>query len=107
MKEAEVTILGETWYATAMSDRDYTELYAEDDGEMGETDTDLYTITFNRDKLTLRVVIHELVHAYLSMCCVEHTAIDKASFEEIVCDLFGKYGKTIVEQAEKLLKELQ
>lgn len=100
MKELEIDILGQSWYITSLPNEEYITIHAEDKEAEAFTDTSLSTITINSDYLTLVVITHELVHAYIEMCCVGHSDIDKASFEEIMCDIFGKYGRDIVKQAD-------
>ena len=107
MKELDIEIMGQDWYVTCIEESEYKNIYAEDMEAEAFTDPSLNTITINDTYLTVETVTHELVHAYVSACCIAHPAIEKDSFEEIMCDLFGKYGRDIVKQADAIYHKLK
>lgn len=79
----------------------------------GDTDVEAMTITeqnhiyFRKTKFNLHTVIHELFHAYVAACCLEHYDIDKASFEESCGDLVAKYGRKLLDQADQIINHFK
>lgn len=96
------TVLGNPWVAEVVSHKTYTKREG-NDGSQATTNTVNHSILFSREHLSRVVVIHELVHCYVAGVCAEHLGIDKDSFEEIICDMFAKYGDAILAEANSLL----
>lgn len=107
MKESTIVILGQEWYVTCLSETEYNNIHSEDKEAEAFTDPNLSTITINERYLTTVTIIHELVHAYTDVCCAGHSEIDKGSYEEIIAEIFGRYGRIMIKQADDLLKEFR
>lgn len=105
-KTVNFKVLGNQWKAVLVSAKEYS-------AATGETESAACTfagnkgIAFNVDETTKATVIHELVHAYVEEICANHSDISKNSFEEIMCELFAKYGAVILDQSAILAKRFR
>lgn len=68
-------------------------------------DTEKRTLFFSKPSLTEEVLLHEMVHAYLSESCVDSAELTQKQTEEVAADLFSKYGARMIAQARELLSE--
>lgn len=63
---------------------------------------EIYIYTGLKEKAGLETLRHEITHAYLN----EYMENKKTYNVEEVCEIIGKYGKTIVEKADKEAEKL-
>jgi hypothetical protein len=71
------------------------------------TDPDTNTIYIRKSRLSVVNIRHELFHAYIVMCCAAHSDIERDSLEEIACEIVGRYGARLVEQANEIYNEFK
>jgi hypothetical protein len=64
-------------------------------------------ICFNSNELNIRVVRHELGHAYYDSLCVGSANLTVDQSEEIWCDILAERGPEIMRLAKKLHAELK
>lgn len=104
-----ISILGNMWHIIMYTDdKLFTKEVADGDIDVeAMTITEQNTISFRKTKFNLHTVVHELFHAYVAACCLEHYDIDKSSFEESCGDLIAKYGRTLLDQADQIVNEFK
>lgn len=101
----ELLILGQKWKAYLHEEEKYIRNHGDD--------TEAYTwpkekeIHFNEEEFCLRVVTHELVHAFYSETCTTAACLDAAQVEEVLAEMFGYHGDKILRLARKLYKALK
>lgn len=61
-------------------------------------------IHVRKSSLDVITVIHELIHAYCHELSFHELQLDDDQVEEFYAELFAKYGKTIIQDAERLIR---
>ena len=61
-------------------------------------------IHVRRSSLNKETIIHELIHAYQHELSFYELELDDGQVDEWFAELFAKYGKMILDDAERLIK---
>lgn len=73
----------------------------------GYTSNPPLTIDIRRDKLSLELVRHELVHAYYYASLVEEAQLKPLQVEEALASMFAHFGPEILKNADLIFKKLK
>jgi len=104
MKGLKIKIIGKRWTVQFLSEKKFNKEYGDDCS--GITIPDDKLIAFPLKKLNLETIIHELTHGYLDeLCWGNAVCLKRWQQEEMICELLGKHGQTILEQAHKIVGE--
>lgn len=98
-------INGDKWTMQLVSDEQLVKLFGE--GVEAVTVYPGCRIYVSESGCTKETIIHELCHAYFNYTCVSAAQLDFSQFEEVWCEFFAVNGKHLLEQAEKLFKQLK
>lgn len=99
-----ILIRGQKWTVHLQSNEAFD---AQHDGEdRGATLISDKAIYFNLDFLDIKVVRHELVHAYFSTLYVESADLTIEQYEEILAEFLEDYLPVIHAHSKKLFKRL-
>lgn len=64
-------------------------------------------IIFDKSELSLKVVIHEVTHAFINQCHLGSTSdISLEDFEEVICELMEDHIFDIISVSEEIYREL-
>lgn len=104
----EIIIKGVKYKVTLETKKEYIKKHT--DGSYAHLDKLTKTLAFRTDHISKKIIMHEVMHAYINAC---HLAscndISMDDFEEIVCELVEEHhsdiGKT-TNQIYKYLKEV-
>jgi hypothetical protein len=94
------------WHLALLDDVDYNKKHGTD--SLGITESEHRIIDFKKSAFSESLIRHELMHAYISSCCIasmgELTDID---MEEICAEIVGDHGKQIVQRSARIYKKLK
>jgi hypothetical protein len=100
---ARITVLGHKWIVYFCSEEYWKKEKKFSNNVLGITDPDTKKIYLRQIKMTFDTIIHELHHAYIEELCVTPADLDTDQMEEVCSDLMAKYGKRLLDQADKLI----
>lgn len=98
-------VLGNEWKLKTFSDEGYEKKHGA--GTDAVTHLSKSYIHFRKKGLSIKVIIHELVHAYLVEMCTHSAMLDEEQLEEVFADLMAGYGYEILTKAEKVFGRLK
>ena len=96
-------VIGEPWLAVFMDFKEYAAVCGDD--SKGLTDTEKKRIYVNLRTSDLETIRHEIGHAYAAQMSLTELQLDEDQIEEFFCEIIGKYGKYIINQAEDIYRE--
>jgi hypothetical protein len=88
-----------------LTDADDTVLLGEN--TVAEVQFDKKEIYFNKEELTLDVVLHELWHLHFAYCYTSDAGLDYHQLEEVSSSLFADKGEKIIAKGKDILKQLK
>jgi hypothetical protein len=98
-------ILGKQWNIYVLKQAVYNEHIGED--SVGITVSTDKSIFFCDNFLTLELVVHELMHAFIDELCIHASQLSGDQFEEIACELMAKHGKSVLDTSERVYKRMK
>ncbi len=64
-------------------------------------------IIFDKSELSLKIVIHEVTHAFINQCHLGSTSeMSLEDFEEVICELMEDHIHDIIAASEEIFREL-
>ncbi len=97
-------ILGHKWTATVLKYKDYIKTHGND--SIAICDVKKREIHFCYGFCGIVQARHELFHAYISEHFPVEMQLDLEKFEEMCCEIVGRYGHTICNQSNSVYKKL-
>lgn len=95
----------ESWQIILLSKSAYIEKFGKETVAM--CDTSEQTISFNIEEYTEEILAHELMHAYISLLMLNDcNHIHIADFEELICNIMGKYVYVYYNNYNKLRAQI-
>lgn len=70
----------------------------------GITECDDKAIYLTPSRLKMETVVHELIHAYLWELCAKTADLEDDQLEEVMAEMFSKYGKQILRRADLIIE---
>lgn len=102
MKDKLVHIRGAKWRILVLSSEDFSEKHGEDC--VAITIKEDHEIHFKADTLTLKVVRHELFHAYCDGLYINSANLSVTQYEEIIAEFLEDYLPKMHYQATRIYK---
>ncbi len=93
-------VVDQTWKAYVRSERAHYKQFGDCHGIAFPEDRKIH---IRRSSANLATIIHEIVHAYQSELSFWELQLDEDQVEEWFCELFAKYGETILKDAKIIL----
>lgn len=106
MSKLKIKIKDVNWTTEILDDNIYIKQH--DDTSLGITDSDTKNIHFRKSAFSESLVRHELMHAYVSSCCVDSMSeMEPEDMEELCCEIIGMHGKQIMNLSARVFKRLK
>jgi len=94
------------WKVILLTKKDYSKQIGKDSFAL--TDLDKKHIYFNEEEITLNTIYHELMHVYISSCCVDSTlSLKEENLEELCCQIIGDHITDILRKGRSIFKKLK
>lgn len=104
-KVFKVTIKGDVWHIYIVPEHDNTTV---DEDSSAETNFELKEMYFKHH--TLRIIRHEVLHAYIGYTYTETASLSPLQQEELFCELYAHEHDNMeitVQTIQKLIKEVK
>lgn len=98
-------VLGQTWKAAVYSHKAYAKKNGRD--SLAICTPKLREIDFHADHIEMKVIRHELFHAYLYEHYPVEMQLSMMQYEEMCCEIFGRHGHKMNAQAQRLFAKLK
>lgn len=105
MKTTTLRIIDEDWTVRALTEEQYAEIH-QDESE-GITLPEINTIDLRLNSIKFITIVHELCHAHMAVLPIQSAGLSAEQTEEVMCELMGKYIKSILIQADSVYKEFK
>jgi hypothetical protein len=108
-RQKTITALGTKWVCKLLTDHEYDITYGNDSDAItmpATSDGDKNIIVFHESSFTLRVVRHELFHAYVYNLHLSSSKISVDDFEEIIAELLSVHADKFVIQSKEIYEQL-
>ena len=114
MKKDDIEDTTDPWFQVEINGDDWTIYLAGDDDSLiasensdAETDFHKREIVIRQDAVNLKVIRHELWHAYMGYTYLEDTNINSSDAEEVAACLFSDRGEKIIDKSHLILAKLK
>lgn len=101
----EVLIIGDKWKIIIMEEDAFVRRFGNDTAAI--TILEDRKIYFHHNDFTKEIIRHEIYHAALFQTCTESASLTNDQFEEVACDVFGRFGPRLNRLANLIYKELK
>ncbi len=106
MKPIKIRIKDIEWQVELLSDLDYEDKHGKD--SQGITNKDTKVVNLKKASFSVELIRHELVHVYLSSCCIDSCpTINAEDYEEVFAEIIAYHGEDICKYAKKLYNSLK
>ena len=101
LTEIQLSIKGLDWKFKLYSNKEYIRLNGK--SSQGFTMKAEREAHFNLNYIETPLILHELVHVYMSSCCIDSAEIDPYEREEIFADLISHHISDIQRDAKTII----
>lgn len=99
-----VEIKGEPWEILILSKKEYRHKNGDDSDAI--THRELKVVEFHRGAFYQKIVTHELLHAFMTECCIHDADLTGDQTEEVCASLLENSISEIQSLTKQILKEL-
>lgn len=100
-----IKIKGKAWKVLFKYPKAFTKEHGACDMTLALTKPDDRKLLFRRDECDIKVVRHELAHAYYAESMTESADLDPGQVQEVYCSLIGEHLPEIEAQAQLIMKD--
>lgn len=104
IKELALPIRGVTHKFRLLDDLNYDRTHGEDSN--GITNSITWVVDFRASSFSLRIVRHELLHAYINTSFTDTAIVSPIQVEENAAEIFGHFGPEMLKNADLIFKKL-
>lgn len=91
MKTANITINGDPWKFRILRGDRFLHMHPEADLEtQAITDSDEMIVDILDSQLSEEVIRHELIHVFVSQCCLDSASLSADQMEEVIADIYAR-----------------
>ena len=95
-----VKVVNKKWKITVRSDKVHNASFGETHGIAMLEERKIH---IRRSSMNSETILHEMIHAYQHELSFHELQLDDDQVEEWFAELFGKYGRTMIKDADRLL----
>lgn len=99
-----IKVLGYPWTIKVLEKKAFKKRFGR---AQAITDLETQEIFINSKFNHLRVIAHELCHAFFHYCCQEELELDNNKWEEVLCDFVSLHGEEVNKLAKNIWKKLK
>jgi len=103
--KTKATIKDIDWEFVVVEDNTYDRIYGRD--SHGITIKDVLSVYIRKSSLSKKLIIHELLHVYVSSCCINSmTELQTSDMEELCAEILEFHIDELVNHAKKIYNKL-